>query len=119
MEILGQWVPGKTSVSMSAYVAHRDETVFPEAHLYKPERWLGEEGKALQPYFVAFSAGARSCIGRNISYLEQTVILATLVRRYEFALPSKDWELQREETMNLILGGMPVKVWRRQLDGDA
>ncbi|KAL4980009.1 cytochrome P450 [Aspergillus desertorum] len=119
MEILGQWVPGNTTVSMSAYVAHRDETVFPQAHLYKPERWLGEEGKALQPYFVAFSAGARSCIGRNISYLEQTVILATLVRRYEFALPSRHWELQREETMNLILGEMPVKVWRRQLNCDA
>lgn len=119
MEILGQWVPGNTSVSMSAYVAHRDERAFPQAHLYKPERWLGEEGKALGPYFVAFSAGARSCIGRNISYLEQTVILATLVRRYEFALPDKDWELQREETMNLILGGMPVKVWRRELEVDA
>ncbi|KAL3488469.1 cytochrome P450 [Aspergillus germanicus] len=115
MEILGQWVPGNTSVSMSAYVAHRDETAFPQADKYKPERWLGEEGKALQPYFVAFSAGARSCIGRNISYLEQTVILATLVRRYEFALPGPEWELQREETMNLILGGMPVKVWRREI----
>lgn len=111
--ILGDWVPGNTSVSVSAYVAHRDESVFPQSHLYKPERWLGEEGKNLQPYFVAFSAGARSCIGRNISYLEQTVILATLVRRYEFCLPCKEWVLEREETMNLILGGMPVKVWRR------
>ncbi|KAL4880479.1 cytochrome P450 [Aspergillus karnatakaensis] len=115
MEILGQWVPGHTSVSMSAFVAHRDESAFPQADRYKPERWLGEEGKSLQPYFVAFSAGARSCIGRNISYLEQTVILATLVRRYEFALPGREWVLEREETMNLILGGMPVKVWRRLL----
>ncbi|KAL3473617.1 cytochrome P450 [Aspergillus californicus] len=119
VDILGQWVPGKTSVSMSAYVAHRDESAFPQAHLYKPERWLGEEGKALGPYFVAFSAGARSCIGRNISYLEQTVILASLVRRYEFALQDKAWELQREETMNMILGEMWVKVWRRDLEADS
>ncbi|KAI9370424.1 cytochrome P450 [Aspergillus egyptiacus] len=115
-EILGHWVPGNTSVSMSAFVAHRDESVFPKADKYKPERWLGEEGKALQPYFVAFSAGARSCIGRNISYLEQTVVVASLVRRYHFALPRSGWELRREETMNLILGGMPVKVWRRRLE---
>ncbi|PYH95395.1 cytochrome P450 [Aspergillus ellipticus CBS 707.79] len=116
MEILGQWVPGHTTVSMSAYVAHRDERAFPQADQYLPERWLGEEGKALQPYFVAFSAGARSCIGRNISYLEQTKILATLVHRYDFALPSPQWELQRLETMNLILGDMPVKVWRRAVE---
>ncbi|KAL4889797.1 benzoate 4-monooxygenase cytochrome P450 [Aspergillus ambiguus] len=113
-DILGQWVPGGTSVSVSAFVAHHDERVFPDSYRFLPERWLGEEGKALQPYFVAFSAGARSCIGRNISYLEQTKILATLVRRYEFALPHPGWELKRLETMNLILGEMPVKVWRRE-----
>ncbi|KAF9886140.1 hypothetical protein FE257_011965 [Aspergillus nanangensis] len=115
MEILGQWVPGRTSVSMSAYVAHHDERAFPNSDRYIPERWVGEEGKMLQPYFVAFSAGARSCIGRNISYLEQTKILATLVHRYEFALPHPGWELKRLETMNLILGDMPVKVWRRRI----
>lgn len=115
IEILGHWVPGNTSVSMSAYVAHHDERAFPNSSQYIPERWLGEEGKALQPFFVAFSAGARSCIGRNISYLEQTKILATLLHRYEFVLSHPDWELRRLETMNLILGDMPVKVWRREI----
>ncbi|KAJ9317905.1 hypothetical protein DTO271D3_2003 [Paecilomyces variotii] len=118
-EIFGEWVPGNTTVSMSALVAHRDEKVFPEADKFIPDRFLGEEGKALQPYFVAFSAGARSCIGRNISYLEQAKMVATLVHRYEFALPYPEWELKRLETMNWILGEMPVKVWRRNLDQHA
>lgn len=111
--ILGEWVAGNTSVSMSALVAHRDESVFPNADQYIPERWLGEEGKALQPYLIAFSAGARSCIGRNISYLEQTKAVASMIHRYEFALAHPGWELKRLETMNLILGEMPVKIWRR------
>ncbi|KAH7372145.1 putative cytochrome P450 monooxygenase [Cadophora sp. MPI-SDFR-AT-0126] len=114
MDILGEYIPGGTSVSISAYVAHRDESIFPMAEKFIPERWLGEEGKRLQPYFLAFSAGARGCIGRNISYLEQTVLLASVLHRYEFALPSPDWEIKRLETMNLILGEMPVKVWRRR-----
>jgi cytochrome P450 len=113
--ILGEWVAGNTSVSMSALVAHRDEGVFPNADQYIPERWLGEEGKALQPYLIAFSAGARSCIGRNISYLEQTKAIASMVHRYEFSLPHPGWELKRLETMNLLLGEMPVKIWRRNL----
>ncbi|CAP96235.1 Benzoate 4-monooxygenase [Penicillium chrysogenum] len=113
--ILGEWVAGNTTVSMSALVAHRDESVFPNADQYIPERWLGEEGKALQPYLIAFSAGARSCIGRNISYLEQTKAVASMVHRYDFALSYPGWELKRLETMNLILGEMPVKIWRRDL----
>ncbi|KAF2031748.1 cytochrome P450 monooxygenase [Setomelanomma holmii] len=112
--ILGDYIPGGVTVAMSAMVAHRNESTFPQADKYIPERWLGEEGKSLQPYFLAFSAGARGCIGRNISYLEQTVVLASVLRRYQFALSSPDWELQRLETMNWILGEMPVKVWRRE-----
>lgn len=114
LEILGQWVPGNTSVSMSAYVAHHDEQAFPNSKQFIPERWLGEEGKALQPYFVAFSAGARSCIGRNISYLEQTKVIASVLHRYDFVLAHPEWEMKRLETMNMILGDMPVKVWRRE-----
>ncbi|OJD29997.1 cytochrome p450 oxidoreductase [Diplodia corticola] len=112
--ILGAWVAGNTSVAVSALVAHRDESVFPDADAFVPERWLGEAGKALQPYFIAFSAGARGCVGRNVSYLEQAVVLASVVRRYEFALPGPRWEVRREETMNWLLGDMPVKVWLRE-----
>lgn len=112
--ILGDYIPGGVSVAMSAFVAHRNESQFPQADKYIPERWLGEEGKALQPYFLAFSAGARGCIGRNISYLEQTVVLASILRRYEFALSRPDWQLERLETMNWLIKDMPVKVWRRQ-----
>ncbi|UNI15403.1 hypothetical protein JDV02_001938 [Purpureocillium takamizusanense] len=113
MYIMGRYVPGNTTVSISALVAHRDETVFPDAEQFLPERFLGENGRALQSSFISFSAGARGCIGRNISYLEQAVLLASLVHRYEFAMV-EGFELQRLETMNHILGPMPLKVWRRR-----
>ncbi|KAJ5109379.1 hypothetical protein N7456_006054 [Penicillium angulare] len=112
--ILGDFVSGDTSVSMSSYVVHHQESVFKDHDKYVPERWLGEEGKALQPYFVPFSTGARGCIGRNISYLEQTVLVASLVHRFEFALQSPDWDPPIPETTNLCPGPMPLKVWRRE-----
>jgi cytochrome P450 len=114
LSILDDYIPGGVSVNMSALVAHRQEATYPQAEKYIPERFLGEEGKNLQPYFLSFSAGARGCIGRNISYLEQTVVLASMLRRYEFALPTPDWEIERLETMNWLLGEMPVKIWRRE-----
>jgi cytochrome P450 len=113
--IMDEFIPGGTSVSMAAWIAHRDERVFPQADQFIPERWLGEKGRELQPYFLAFSAGARGCIGRNISYLEQAVLLASVLHRYEFALPWEGWDVERLETMNHLVGVMPVKVWRREM----
>ena len=112
--ILGDYIPGNTSVSMSAWVAHRNEEVFPEPEVFRPERWLEKDGKELQPYFITFSAGARGCIGRNISYLEQMVVLASLLHRFEFALPFPEWEPERREAFNLSPGPMPLKCWRRE-----
>ncbi|KAI3334732.1 cytochrome P450 [Ustulina deusta] len=114
LSIMGEYVPGNTTVSISALVAHRDESAFPDAYKFIPERWLGEKGKSLQSSFITFSTGGRGCIGRNITYLEQAILIASIVHRYEFALP-KGFKLQRLETMNHILGEMPVKVWRRQV----
>lgn len=114
LSIVDNYIPGGVSVGISAHVLHRNEDVFRQADQYIPERWLGTEGKELQPYFLSFSAGARGCIGRNISYLEQAVVVASLLRRYEFALPSPNWDIERLETMNWILGEMPVKIWRRK-----
>ncbi|KZL83333.1 cytochrome p450 oxidoreductase [Colletotrichum incanum] len=111
--ILGDFIPGNTTVSISAYVVHRDPKIFPDPESYIPERWMSERGKDLQPYFVSFSAGARGCIGRNISYLEQTVLLASVLHRYNFALPYPKWEPERREAMNCMPSSMPLKVWRR------
>jgi cytochrome P450 len=112
--VLGEFIPGNTSVSISAYVAHRDQAVFPDPETYNPDRWLDEKGKELQPYFITFSAGARGCIGRNISYLEQTVLLASMIHRFEFALAHPEWEPRRRENFNLSPGPMPLKVWKRK-----
>ena len=111
--VLDEFVPGGTTVSMAALIAHRQENVFPQAEKYLPERWLGEAGKEIQPYFLSFSNGARGCIGRNISYLEQTVSLASMLRRYDFWLLHPNWEIKRCETMNWLIDDLPVKVSRR------
>lgn len=111
--IMGEYIAGNTSVSMSAYVVHHDASLFADPETFRPERWLGEDGKKLQPFFIPFSTGARGCIGRNISYLEQTVLIASLVRRYDFVLPFPGWEPSRRENMTLSPGPMPLKIWRR------
>ncbi|KAF5975250.1 cytochrome P450 monooxygenase oxidoreductase [Fusarium bulbicola] len=114
-DILGDYILGDTTVSISAYVAHRGPQVVPEPESCAPERWLGETSEDLQPFFIASSTGARDCIGRNINYLDQTVLLASVVLIYEWALPYPEWEPECREAMNLAPGPMPLKAWRRDL----
>ncbi|KAH7014234.1 cytochrome P450 [Microdochium trichocladiopsis] len=112
--ILGEWIPGDTSVSMTIYGAHHDPSIYPDPDVFKPERWMDPaERKRMEPYFIPFSAGARGCIGRNISYLEQIVILATIVHRYDFALATPNFVAERFEAFNMICGPLPIIIWRR------
>ena len=125
MSIMGHWIAGDTTVHCSTYNMHRNPGVFPDSEAYKPERWLAEDARDLQPHFLTFSAGARGCIGRNITYLEQMVVLASLVHRYDFELyGQKDeagreleeddkWTLKQYEAFTCSPGEMPVKIWRR------
>ncbi|OAP60976.1 hypothetical protein AYL99_05980 [Fonsecaea erecta] len=108
--VAGQWIAGDTLVSVPAYVAHRDPVAFPEPEKFVPERWLADEAKEIQKYFISFSAGARGCIGRNITYMEQFMLVATLMRRYDFALPHRDWELTWEERFNLWPRALPLRI---------
>lgn len=111
-------VPGNTVVSISAFTAHRDPEIFPDPEAFKPERWLikGDERlKNMLAAYIPFSAGSRGCIGRNVTILMQMVYLVTLVHRYEFALPSLDWEMQWTDYFNLWPNELPLKVWKRKI----
>jgi hypothetical protein len=114
MTIMGEWIPGNTTVHNPPYSMHRNEKIFPEPDSFRPERWLREDSKDLQPHFITFSAGPRSCIGRHITYFEQTVVLATLLHRYTFQLPSPHWVLPQREAFTCSPGDMPILVRRRE-----
>lgn len=115
MNIMGEQIAGGITVSVSAYAAHRDPHIFPEPDSYIPERWLDKSDrmKEMRAAFIPFNTGPRACIGRNITMMEQQILIATLVHRYEFALPSRDWNLDWEEAFNLWPAQMPLKIWRR------
>lgn len=106
----------QTVVGVNAWVVHSDESIWgKDVHEFRPERWLVSKEKLafLEQHFLAvsvhkcpkcpldgesvlmqiqFGAGARTCIGKNISLLEMTKLLPQLVRRFDFApVNGADW----------------------------
>lgn len=116
-KIMGEFIPGNVGVSVPTYVAHRDPQLFPNPEAFIPERWLNNEKiTEMRDAFIPFSAGGRACIGRNITMIEQQILMATLVNRYDFSLPSPDWKLENEEAFNLWPIELPVKIYQRDVD---
>ncbi|KAK5133694.1 hypothetical protein LTR08_007448 [Meristemomyces frigidus] len=94
--VAGRHLPAGTVVGANAWVLHRDREVFgDDVEAFRPERWMQGEPSAgaMKRFFFAFGAGARTCIGRNISWMEMSKLIPTLFMHYDLELsePEKEW----------------------------
>lgn len=65
---------------MTCYLLHHDESIFPDSHTFRPERWL--ENPHLDRYMVSFSKGPQHCLGMNLANAELYLMLGRLFRAY-------------------------------------
>lgn len=72
-------------------LVHRDKSVFGEtAGEFRPERWLdgavdgNTEGNFPAGAWRPFERGPRNCIGQEFANIELRVIIALIIRRYDF-----------------------------------
>ncbi|KAE9595507.1 hypothetical protein Lal_00030940 [Lupinus albus] len=116
----GTFVPAGSSVTYSIYSAGRLRSTWGEDCLeYKPERWLSLDGKKFTMHdsfkFVAFNAGPRICLGKDLAYLQMKSIAAAVLLRHRLEVVPGH---QVEQKMSLTLfmkNGLKVKVHKRDL----
>lgn len=103
-------IPPGTPVSMSTIHVHNNRDLFPEPHLFKPERWLPleTEGRRLQKYLVAFGRGSRSCLGMNLGYAELYMTLAGVFRNLGGSMKIVDTVKERDVDIcrDILTAGM-------------
>ncbi|CAK7233233.1 hypothetical protein SEUCBS140593_008533 [Sporothrix eucalyptigena] len=98
MEVCGTHLPKGTVVGLNPWVVHRDKRIFGEdADEWNPDRWLrpkDEQRAAMERSLLTFGAGHRTCLGKNISYLEIYKLIPTLFARYDITFETPDeWKL--------------------------
>ncbi|KAJ5711130.1 cytochrome P450 [Penicillium malachiteum] len=77
-------IPEGTMVGTSPWPLHRSREIWgADVEEFRPERWLGPEAKR---YFFGFGGGSRTCLGRNISWLEMSKFIPTLLMRFNLEL---------------------------------
>ena len=102
---IGGWdVPKDAVVVMPQAVIHRDPRFWPDPERFDPLRFTAEAKLVRTKYaYFPFGAGPRICIGEGFAWMEGVLILATLARRWEMELLSRD--VQPRASITLRPGG--------------
>lgn len=106
VELGGYAIPKGAIVILSPFVTHRDGRFWTEAEAFQPERFLGADERPKFSYFP-FGGGTRVCIGERFAWMEATLLLAVLGRRWRL----KDTGARVEPHAVLTLrprGGLPM-----------
>ncbi|KAJ3953216.1 hypothetical protein N0V92_010327 [Colletotrichum tropicale] len=100
------YLPEGTTVSQTLRTIHDNPDLFAEPEKFIPERWLGEQGWALEKYFVPFSKGPRSCLGMNVAYVEMYLSIANFFSRFDMSLYKTD------ETTAIWIDSAAARIWK-------
>ncbi|XP_004241175.1 cytochrome P450 86A1 [Solanum lycopersicum] len=118
----GTWVPAGSTVTYSIYSVGRMKTVWGEDCMeFKPERWLSTGGDRFEPpkdgyKFVAFNGGPRTCLGKDLAYLQMKSVAAAILLRYRL-LPVPGHKVEQKMSLTLFMkNGLKVYLNPRQLE---
>ncbi|GBE89063.1 Benzoate 4-monooxygenase [Sparassis crispa] len=112
----GRFFPEGTILSVPTYTVHRDVQAWgADSDVFRPERWQEGDKAMMQGAFNPFSFGPRSCVGRNLASMELLVIVASILRRFEFVLEEPEKPLQTREGFLRKPLGCKVGIKRRDL----
>lgn len=104
---------GRSMLFVCPFLLHRDARWFPDPLAYRPERWTPEFEASLPRFaYAPFGGGSRVCIGAGFAWMEGTLALATLLRRFTVELaPGAD--VQPVPLVTLRPSALPMIVRRR------
>ncbi|WP_254010952.1 cytochrome P450 [Limnofasciculus baicalensis] len=105
-EIGGYELQPGNIVSISNYLLHRQENLYPEPNKFKPERFIDRQFSAYE--FMPFGGGIRSCIGDELALYLMNLILATIVFNYQFKLA--DNQSVKPQSRNAILAPVGLRL---------
>lgn len=110
----GLTIPPKANVVLAPFLSHRSSDFWENPDDFRPERFLPEERKRIvQGSFYPFGLGPRSCIGSLFAGMEAKIILATLVKNFEWSL-EKSEEQKSEAGISLRPANNILMNFRRK-----
>jgi cytochrome P450 family 110 len=84
ISLQGYQIEPGTIISGCIYLTHHREDLYPEPHLFKPERFLERQ---FSPYeYLPFGGGSRRCLGMALAQLELKLVLVEVLSHCQLQL---------------------------------
>jgi len=106
----GYSIPADMPIMFVPYVIHRDPRYWEHPELFWPNRFLKPDPKRPKCAYLAFSAGPRICIGKQMAMLTGRLTLASLFKHYNLE-PAYKNPITLDPLITLKpKGGIPVRL---------
>jgi len=91
VEFGGYHLPRGYRVAIGPRAAHREAEHWPDPDRFDPERFIREADDRPPFAWIPFGGGPRVCLGQHFAMLEMHVVVAMLLREFEWSLtPGQD-----------------------------
>ncbi|KAL6979570.1 hypothetical protein U1Q18_021231 [Sarracenia purpurea var. burkii] len=116
----GTFVSAGSAITYSIYSSGRMKFIWGEDCLeFRPERWFSGDGKSFEVQdafkFVAFNAGPRICLGKDLAYLQMKSIAAAVLLRHRLTVADGHKVEQKMSLTLFMKDGLKVNVHPRDL----
>lgn len=113
-EINGYYIPKNTMMVAYIHGIHHSPDLWEKPELFLPERFAKENHKARHSFaYMPFGGGPRLCIGNNFALMEMQLVLARMIRQFDFStIPGQEIEGQPLITLRPKYG-IKMQFWER------
>jgi cytochrome P450 len=113
----GEHVSPNTKLIFSLYAMGRLKRIWGKDSLeFKPERWISDKGQIIHEpsyKFIAFNAGPRSCLGKDISFVQMKMVAAVMLWNFRIQVVEGHSVTPRISILLRMKHGLKVKVSKR------
>lgn len=115
----GLLIPKGSYVTPSTYSIHHDDSVWPDADRFMPERWR-DQSNFHPAAFMGFGLGPRNCVGSKMAVHELKLMIQAIIMRYKVAPCEETIEQYDFISPGLIftIPAKPVKLRFTPVDTD-
>ncbi|XP_038717259.1 alkane hydroxylase MAH1-like [Tripterygium wilfordii] len=113
----GHRISANTRILISLYSMGRMEEIWGKDYLeFKPERWISDKGGILHVpsyKFMAFVAGPRSCLGKNMAFIQMKMVACAILYNYHVHVVEGHHVTPSLSILLHMKHGLKVRVARR------